>query len=77
MIFMPCGFYYFHKQYINVWGVMTLFQKMCWFVGLSMFLAMFLLNVYWYTLIIKGIQKICKKDANYKQGSGTNELHNM
>lgn len=58
---------------------MTVFQKFCWGVGVFMFGAMLLLNVYWYFLILKGIQKICKKDKSqdYREGSGTNELHNM
>lgn len=55
---MPWGIYLNYKNMYITFNYLPLYRKVMGLMAISQFVALFLLNAYWYYLIIIGIGKM-------------------
>jgi len=73
MMLMPYGIYLLYRNYSMVFGHLTPFRTLCSYIAIAQFMLLYIMNVYWYMLILNGIGKmlgiIGVKDAYVKMSS--------
>ena len=68
MLLMPYGIFLIHKNEGLVFHHLTTTRKWCAYIAIFQYVMLYLMNVYWYLLILKGIGKMLgciKKQDSY------------
>ena len=80
MIGIPYSIYMLFKSSQVTWPHLEAGRQFCWVSSISFFVGIYFLNIYWYTLILKGIAKLIgydKTDKAVMDKTNSNEkLHN-
>ena len=56
----------------------SLFHQICWVTLLFFFVIVYILNLFWYSLIVRGVLKICKGDSSGRRAPpsrNTSQIH--
>lgn len=60
VIMMPVLFYKLYKCGVWSWAYISIYRKAAWFSGMMFIGLLYALNLFWYTLILKGVWKMVK-----------------
>jgi hypothetical protein len=58
MMLMPYGIFLLYKNYSLVFGHLTPLRTLCAYIAIAQFILLYIMNVYWYILILRGIGKM-------------------